>query len=176
MINLQSPGPAAKLGVPATVQCSLPLTFLGPLGQSHPQSDLSSLQRAFRNRSGTCSQNCKVRSLRKTPELWLNCVENIITSGCSGAACRILVPRPGIEPVPPALEVWSLNHWTAREVPGPASYKAGVSGPGGGKTALNLIPASPRRQIADLAKALSKFLPGICTGPTKMPCNKNYDS
>ena len=25
--------------------------------------------------------------------------------------------RPGIEPVPPALEVQSLNHWTAREVP-----------------------------------------------------------
>ena len=31
-------------------------------------------------------------------------------------ACRILVPRPGIEPVPPAVEVQSLNHWTAREV------------------------------------------------------------
>ena len=35
-------------------------------------------------------------------------------------ARRILVPRPGIEhvpPAPPALEVQSLNHWTAREVP-----------------------------------------------------------
>ena len=31
--------------------------------------------------------------------------------------CRILVPRPGIEPLPPAKEVQSLNHWTAREVP-----------------------------------------------------------
>ena len=29
----------------------------------------------------------------------------------------ILVPRPGIEPVPPVLEVPSLNHWTTREVP-----------------------------------------------------------
>ena len=28
----------------------------------------------------------------------------------------ILVPQPGIEPMPPALEVWSLNHWTTREV------------------------------------------------------------
>ena len=28
-----------------------------------------------------------------------------------------LVPRAGIEPVPPAVEVWRLNHWTAREVP-----------------------------------------------------------
>ena len=32
-------------------------------------------------------------------------------------ACRILVPRPGIKPLPPALEAQSLNHWTAREVP-----------------------------------------------------------
>ena len=31
-------------------------------------------------------------------------------------ACGILVPRPGTEPVPPAVEVQSLNHWTAREV------------------------------------------------------------
>ena len=29
-----------------------------------------------------------------------------------------LSSRPGIEPVPPALAVWSLNLWTTREVPG----------------------------------------------------------
>ena len=28
----------------------------------------------------------------------------------------ILVPQPGIEPVPPTVEVWCLNHRTAREV------------------------------------------------------------
>ena len=28
-------------------------------------------------------------------------------------ACGFLVPWPGIKPVPPALEAWSLNHWTA---------------------------------------------------------------
>ena len=26
------------------------------------------------------------------------------------------LPQPGIEPVPPALEAWSLNHWITREV------------------------------------------------------------
>ena len=31
-------------------------------------------------------------------------------------ACRILVPGPGIEPMPPALGVQSLNHWTTGEV------------------------------------------------------------
>ena len=33
-------------------------------------------------------------------------------------ACGILVPQPGIELTPPALEVCRLHHWTAREVPG----------------------------------------------------------
>ena len=31
-------------------------------------------------------------------------------------ACGILVPQPGIEPAPPALEARSLNHWTTGEV------------------------------------------------------------
>ena len=33
------------------------------------------------------------------------------------AACGILVPWPGIKPMPPAVEVRSLNHWTTWEVP-----------------------------------------------------------
>ena len=32
---------------------------------------------------------------------------------------RILVLPPGIEPVSPVSEAWSLNHWTTREVPEP---------------------------------------------------------
>ena len=32
------------------------------------------------------------------------------------AALGILVPQPGIEPVSPAMEVWSLNHWITRGV------------------------------------------------------------
>ena len=30
----------------------------------------------------------------------------------------ILVPQPGIKPLPPAVEVWSVNHWTTGEFPG----------------------------------------------------------
>ena len=33
------------------------------------------------------------------------------------AECGILVPWPGLEPVPPAVEAQSLNHWTARDAP-----------------------------------------------------------
>ena len=29
----------------------------------------------------------------------------------------ILVSQPEIEPVHSAVEIWNLNHWTAREVP-----------------------------------------------------------
>ena len=32
-------------------------------------------------------------------------------------ACGMLVPQPGVEPAPPAVEAQSLNHWTTREVP-----------------------------------------------------------
>ena len=32
------------------------------------------------------------------------------------AACRILVPQPRIEPVPPTMEVRSLNNWTTGKV------------------------------------------------------------
>ena len=32
-------------------------------------------------------------------------------------ACGILVPWPGVEPVPPKVEAQRLNHWTAKEVP-----------------------------------------------------------
>ena len=31
------------------------------------------------------------------------------------AACGILVPHPGMEPPPPAVEAWSLSHWTPRQ-------------------------------------------------------------
>ena len=38
--------------------------------------------------------------------------------GCAVcAACGILVPQPGIKPVPCAVKAWSPNHWTAREFP-----------------------------------------------------------
>ena len=33
-----------------------------------------------------------------------------------GQTCGILVLWPGIEPMPFAVEVWCLNHWTTREI------------------------------------------------------------
>jgi len=31
-------------------------------------------------------------------------------------ACGILVPQQGIKPMPPAVEAWTPNHWTTREI------------------------------------------------------------
>lgn len=36
----------------------------------------------------------------------------VVARGLSGlAACGILVAPPGIEPVSPVVEAWSVNHW-----------------------------------------------------------------
>ena len=32
-------------------------------------------------------------------------------------SCRILIPQPGINPMPPSMVTWSLNHKTARKIP-----------------------------------------------------------
>ena len=34
-------------------------------------------------------------------------------------ACGIFLHQPGMEQAPPAVEVWSINHWTVRGVATP---------------------------------------------------------
>ena len=46
--------------------------------------------------------------------MWGICV--IFFLAVSYTVCGILVPRPGIEPTPPAVEAWIFNHWTTSEV------------------------------------------------------------
>ena len=54
----------------------------------------------------------------------LQCVKSSVSSMGTESfffghvACRILVPSPGTEPMPPAMEAWSLTYWTAKEVLG----------------------------------------------------------
>lgn len=45
-------------------------------------------------------------------------------------ACKIFFPGPGVEPVTPAVEVQSLSHWTAREVPETDTFFCPISRPG----------------------------------------------
>ena len=49
--------------------------------------------------------------------LSLTDVNHLLFSWPHCAACGILVPRPGIEPGPPAVKAPRPNHWTSREVP-----------------------------------------------------------
>ena len=66
------------------------------------------------------------RSLNKPPGLvgvWVFVLICLIFNFWSCfTACGISVPWPGIEPVPPAVEAQSLNHWTTREVPGTSQW------------------------------------------------------
>ena len=57
------------------------------------------------------------------------------------ASCGILVPQPGIEPVPLALEEQSLNHWTTREVPELDTFDSSVF-------KHYLLSASPSSQLS----------------------------
>ena len=42
---------------------------------------------------------------------------NFFFFDCAVRLAGILIPRPGIEPMPPAVEAQSPNQWTAREFP-----------------------------------------------------------
>ena len=43
-------------------------------------------------------------------------IRPVFLGGWCLAACEILVPQPGIEPMPPAEEAWSLNLWIIRKI------------------------------------------------------------
>ena len=51
--------------------------------------------------------------LRNSPPLSLSL--SFFFFGCM--ACGMLVPWPGIKPVPTAMKAWSPNHWTIRKAP-----------------------------------------------------------
>ena len=53
---------------------------------------------------------------RLEAEIQFKDIWTLLSDWLQSVACGILVPRPGIETAPPALEAWSLNHWTTREV------------------------------------------------------------
>ena len=68
---------------------------------------------------GLCSDPLdRVTSPRVSLFLWFFSIttSDFIFFPCL-AACGILVPWPGIKPMPPALGAWNFSHWTIREVP-----------------------------------------------------------
>ena len=87
-----------------------------------------------------CSPLCALHSLCLWPSIsflkkinlfiWL-C--QILVAACRVFSCRMwaVVPRPGIEPRPPALGAQNLSHWITKEVPGPLflslTFEHGVS-------------------------------------------------
>ena len=68
-----------------------------------------------------------------------------LSFGCAVGNVEFLVPRPGIEPLPPALEVWHFNPWTSRESPSVLFFISAVplsllrkSAPLGGPTEVHV--------------------------------------
>ena len=62
--------------------------------------------------------------------------------GCAARHVGSLVPQPGIEPMPLALEARSLNHWTAREI-----RKALTTAPQRASLVLDLRGAQGKRLL-----------------------------
>ena len=69
---------------------------------------------------------CSGFSLRS--QIKHNCTFLLFIWPCH-VACGILVPGPEIEPMPPAGEGQSLNHWATREVPYNCTFLANISQP-----------------------------------------------
>ena len=63
------------------------------------------------------------------------------------AVGRILVPRPGIEPMLPAKQAWILNRWTAREAPEVLDLKIS-----------DQMLKIPKKKIHSKAHAIAKFI------------------
>ena len=57
--------------------------------------------------------SCGTQDLRCGMQTSLVAKCRFLAAACLGD----LVPRPGMEPRPPALGAWSLTHWATREVP-----------------------------------------------------------
>ena len=80
--------------------------------------------------------------------------------------CGILVPRPGTEHTPFALEAQILNHWTAREVPSLAilSHTEGQRGNSGPLPTTHLVPfLLPEKKFS--ASNGSENHPSCCCHP-----------
>ena len=80
--------------------------------------------------------------------------------------CGILVPRPGTEHTPLALEAQILNHWTARDVPSLAilSHTEGQRGNSGPLLTTHLVPfLLPEKKFS--ASNGSENHPSCCCHP-----------
>ena len=53
---------------------------------------------------------------RLKAEIRFKDIWTLLSNWLHHVACGILIPRSGIEPTPPELDAWCLNHWTTREV------------------------------------------------------------
>ena len=99
--------------------------------------------------------------------IWLHWV---LAAACRIFSCgmwRALVPQPGIEPGPPALQAFHLSHWTAGEVPNANVWKEWWAIQTNGKSENQFICYSPLcfpcyRLTSMLSRLLVGHIVGCC--------------
>ena len=81
----------------------------------------------FKFSLGHSSPNHHMTEAKANSSLWslgnLPKTYNLFTGWVSLGACEILDPWPGVELMPPAVEVQNPNHWTTREFPQILQFK-----------------------------------------------------
>ena len=91
-----------------------------PLRMDHLGWDTFSVDNAVTGRVNThpwCSQLCGQLSLFLMAIVFLSFLFIYVFILPYYTECWILVPQPGTEPTPSAVERPSMNHWTTREIP-----------------------------------------------------------
>ena len=76
----------------------------------------ASQQRPQPHRPSCCFHVFSCPGHRSFPSAWVSVDSFCFSLFLYYVACIILGPQPGIEPITPPLQAWSLNHWTTREV------------------------------------------------------------
>ena len=64
-----------------------------------------------------CVSSCVCVCVCECEDIYIHIANVVFFFFATPHGMWILVPQPGIESIPPALEVQNLNHWTIGEVP-----------------------------------------------------------
>ena len=88
------------------------------------------------------------------------------------AVCGLLVPQPGIKPMPPAVEAQFPNHWTSREVPRYFFFtfkRKKILGFPGGSVVKNLNYQSRRHRFDSQSRKIPRVSEHLSPDATLQP-------
>ena len=98
-----------------------------PTSNSSPGATGTLVEWLLVGMSGARANSCDLESQRQERSGWHRHWGIFFFFFAYHEACRILVLYPGMEPMTPAVEAQSLNHWTTREIPTEGSESSKVT-------------------------------------------------